>query len=169
MLDLSQEVNSGALHAEIKEYLNEMQAELDIATADLVGEVKEAVIDLIAEIIGQIASSIAGAVLAYAVAIIISYISAGALDDFYGVETTSLTLQSNEAAGIEDGSALLRGSSHVLAAADLTPGHRDGDRFETKELEMQLFAHSGPDTSSLNGIVSFGVQWEFSGRETQLL
>ncbi len=169
MSELAEETLRGELEEEINDYLQKMKAELEEATEDLGSDVKEATQEYIAEIIGAAATAAAGAILAYAVAMITSFAEAGALDDFYGVETIMLTLKTNEADQIEDGSGLVLGTSRVLSSGSISGGQRDGDRFETDEFEMQLIVPIGPDAAGLGGIVRFGVQWEFTGRQTRML
>jgi len=168
MVELAAEALEGDLADEVRDYLREMQEELDEATDEFATALSDATAKYIAAFIGATVAGAIAAVIAYAIALIATFAAAGARDDFYGVEVIALTMGTNDARRINDGTALALSSSKILASGDLS-GSEVGTRFETNEVEMQLTASGGPDGAGLGGIVRFGIQWEFSDRVTQTL
>ena len=171
MAELAEAALRGAIQEEIKDYLQDLRDEFEQGTADLVGDLQGATEEVIAEFISQVGSAIAGALIAYAVTLILGFIRAGAEDDSFGAKAIAVTMLSNEADAIEDSSALTLASPTLALAQDkFSPGQRDGGRYETRELEIQMRGAPSADSGgAANGIISFGVQWAFSGRVTNQL
>lgn len=166
MAELASEALEGDLMDEVRDYLRDMQDELDEATEEFNAALADEFAKYASALINATAVGAVIAVIAYIVALIATFAGAGASDDFYGVEVVTLGLLTNDVARWKDGSGATLDAPLYSGGFQ---GQEVGNRFETREIEVQLIAPGGPDGAGLGGIVRVGLHWEFADKVTDYL
>ena len=159
--ELAREAVEGDLAQELRDYLHDLQAEIDEATAELHAALAAETAAYLAALIAFKAAFVVAAFVAFMAGLIGAFTSAGERDDVYGVAAVVLALGSNDRARMRDGTAGSIQSSRVLSAGGSFTGTEEADRFELDEIQIQLIDGGGPDEAGLGGIVRMGLTWEF--------
>ncbi|WP_282610429.1 hypothetical protein [Pelagibius sp. Alg239-R121] len=166
MAELASEALEGDLMDEVRDYLRDMQDELDDATEEFNAALTSEFAAYVIALIGASAIGAVIAVITYIISLIATFAGAGASDDFYGVEVVTLGLMTNDVSQWEGGTGATLDAPLYSGGFQ---GQEVGNRFETREIEVQLIAPGGPDGAGLGGIVRVGLHWEFADKVTDYI
>lgn len=166
LAEVAEEMMSDIFTDEIEEFMREVQEQIAELQREIAAEMAAEIAALIAAYIASTAREIISAAIAVVVAWIMAHIRSGAVDDFYGMRLFGMTLCTNDARLIEDGSAGRLFKNRPFASGGDFAGEVQADgSFRLELTELQFLGEGGAlEGSPVSGIVNVGVHWEFDDR-----